>query len=641
MRDISVVIPCRNGAAFLAQTIRSVLNQTVAPREILIVDDGSRDESRAIAEHFGPPVRVLSGPARGASAARRIGAEATSGGRVMFLDADDLLTPPTLAALGAALVSGPGAAVALCPWDRYELEGEAWLARPPSAALPRPGQDALATWLTGTWSPPAAVLWTRAGYTTSGGWDPASRGDDDGNLMRRAMARGVAVRRTEAGLALYRRLPGERVSLSGERFTEKGLSSRLRALADTRDELARVGRLERYRSSLAEAVDGLLRDAAEHEDVARAARRLGAGLGGGTSGAGRRLGPPAARLVARIEGWRRPVGERLPAGSQAAPPPPPPPLRGGPLVSVIVPTFNRAQLVERAARSVLEQTYADVELLVVDDGSTDDTSLRLAALSDRRLRVIGQPNGGVARARNRGLAEARGRYIAFLDSDDWWRPEKLSHQVAALEAAPSRAGLCHTAVEIRSDAAFIERRPATAQGRVFEPLLLNNNVHAPTSSGVIRREVFDAVGGFDPALPAIEDWEWLQRVARLYDLLAIDLDLTVYREDESTPEERRSRNFRANMTAREMLWQRNHHALRRCGAAHLYLIESARRELRELDGDARKGRRLVLRALAERPQHRTHWAWLPYMATPFAVRRWLRRLDEPRHARRMGAEGPR
>ena len=146
------------------------------------------------------------------------------------------------------------------------------------------------------------------------------------------------------------------------------------------------------------------------------------------------------------------------------------------------------------------------------------------------------------------------------------------------------------------------------------------------------------MGGFDPGLPAIEDWDWLQRIARLYDVAAVPEPLVVYRD---AGEGRRSKNFRANLDARAMLWRRNAHALRRAGLAHLYLIESARRELREPEGDTARGRALVLAALAEKPGHRPHHAWLPYMLAPYRLRARLRDIDAPRHARRVAAEdGP-
>ena len=538
---LSVVIPCRNGERFLAQTIRSALNQTLPPGEIVVVDDGSTDGTRAIAEAFGPPVRVLPGAAQGAALARNAGAAATTGRYLMFLDADDLLTPPTLAALVAAL-GDRDRVVALCPWDRYELDDEAWIARPASAALPRPGQDRLAAWLTGSFSPPCAVLWTRAGFEASGGWLQDAGLDDDGNLLRRALARGIADVWARGGLALYRRLPGEMQSYSAKRRETFGLTSRLASLHDTVDELRRAGNLARYRAPLAEALAELARDTQDHAlapDVAALARRAG----GAPSALPfrRRAGAMAARIAARRAEWRTRPGPSVAArprdaATGAAP-------TTGPLVSVVIPTFDRASLVVRAVRSVLDQTWRDMEVLVVDDGSTDDTGARLAAIGDPRLTVVAQPNGGVARARNRGMARASGAWIAFLDSDDVWRPEKLSRQMARMLAAPARTGLCHTGIEIVGPDETVVQ-PGAAEGRIFEAALLDNPLRAPTSSGLVRREVFEAVGGFDPALPAIEDWDWLQRVTRLYDVAAVPEALVVYRD---AGEARRSKDFRANM----------------------------------------------------------------------------------------------
>ncbi len=710
---VSVVIPCRDADRTLAQAIRSVLNQTVPPDEVLVIDDGSEDASREVARGFGPPVALHEGPARGAAAARAAGGALARGARVMFLDADDLLTPRTLAALNAALDGSPEPAVALCPWDRLEREGCAWLVRPPSAEPRRPGQDDLSAWLTGAWSPPCAVLWGRAAYERAGGWDEDSRGDDDGRLMRRAFARGVPVRRTSEGLALYRRAPGGG-SLSARRFSEEGLRSRLRALADTRAELERAGRPRAARAALAEAAATLRRDAWGHPGIVAACEALrgrpprAAGLGAPRARLGRaaarardgladRLGParraggpretpvdardggaggedPAALvdgspIAARRSGAGTPLLRRArrDGGTVGLSSPGPDPGRapilaadapehglrragapiagppdGGedfgaaPLVSVVIPTHDRAAATERAARSVLAQSHRALELLVIDDGSTDGTAERVEALGDPRLRVVRQRNAGVAAARNRGLAEAKGAYVAFLDSDDAWRPDKLARQVAALEAAPARVGICTTGAEIRPRVGPAEIRRPEIRGDAFAALLLRNLVHAPTSCALIRREVAEAVGGFDPTLPAIEDWEWLQRATRLYDIAAVDEPLTLY-ADEDRDGPRRSRDFEANMAAREMLWRRNRHALRRIGASHLYLMESARRELREAGGSAARGRRLVLRALAERPVAAGTWPWLGYMLAPRSLRAWLRAIDAPRHARAKAA----
>ena len=126
-------------------------------------------------------------------------------------------------------------------------------------------------------------------------------------------------------------------------------------------------------------------------------------------------------------------------------------------VSVIIPTYNRANLVCRAIDSALAQTHPDIEIIVVDDGSTDDTAERLA-IYDQRIRVIRQPNAGVGAARNSGIALAGGEFIAFLDSDDDWLPWKLSAQIAAFQQRPELQFTCTDAMVIDRDGKFLFER---------------------------------------------------------------------------------------------------------------------------------------------------------------------------------------
>lgn len=194
-----------------------------------------------------------------------------------------------------------------------------------------------------------------------------------------------------------------------------------------------------------------------------------------------------------------------------------------PRVSVIVPTFNRARLVGPAVRSVLGQTYGDLEVVVVDDGSTDDTADVLAALEDPRVEVLRLPgNSGPAVARNHGIAQARGEVIAFQDSDDRWHKDKLARQLALLDSSPRDVGVVYSGiwrVTPEGERFYVpkERILGTTyvkEGRVLRELARGNFVDLPAA--IVRRECLDAVGVFDETYPAIEDWELWLRIAGKY-----------------------------------------------------------------------------------------------------------------------------
>jgi glycosyltransferase involved in cell wall biosynthesis len=198
-----------------------------------------------------------------------------------------------------------------------------------------------------------------------------------------------------------------------------------------------------------------------------------------------------------------------------------------PFISVIIPTYNRASMVIEAVESVLEQTFKDFELIVVDDGSTDHT-LSLLEKFGPSLRLCRQENRGVSAARNRGLAEAGGELIAFLDSDDLWLPEKLAVQASYLRTFP-QAALCHTE-EIwlrRGRRVNPRRRHAKASGKAFAELLRESLISP--SAVVIRRAVLEGAGGFDERLPACEDYALWLTLARTHRIHLIDRPLVIKR----------------------------------------------------------------------------------------------------------------
>ena len=198
-----------------------------------------------------------------------------------------------------------------------------------------------------------------------------------------------------------------------------------------------------------------------------------------------------------------------------------------PRVSVIVPTFNRAALLVEAVDSVLAQQGVAFELIVVDDGSTDDTSDVLAGYGSR-IKVIPQENRGVSAARNRGVAAGRGELIAFLDSDDLWLPGKLRAQVAYMDAHPE-LGICQTEeIWIRDGRRVNPRRRHRKTAGMFFERSLELCLVSP-SAVMLRRELFEAAGGFDEDLPACEDYDLWLRIGRRHPVGLIDAPMVVKR----------------------------------------------------------------------------------------------------------------
>ncbi len=621
---VSVVVPCHNGAGWIAQTLGSLLDQTRPPAEVVVVDDGSTDDSLRVAlrwraRHPGV-VRVLSERSGRASATRNLGALAATGDALMFCDADDVLAPDTLAALVEALDTVHDG-VAICPWYRLDLIDGTWVQGPPSYKPRRLGEHPLDAWLRGWYHPPCSVLWSREGFERAGRWDDVWNPDDDGDLFRRALAHGVPLAETDRGAAFYRRLPEGAVTLSGRRFSPEGLAARMASIDRLTGCLDHQGVLDRHRPAVRGAYERIAADAAGSPELAAAATSRGEALTGGRRAlaseraaatvdrfrrhAPRLLGRSARPLDparAHVEPLEVRHGLDLAAAVETDAPPlteadrPEPLVR--PTVSVVVPTHQRAHLLPRALQSVLAQTFEDLEVIVVDDGSTDGTDDVVAAIDDDRVRYLAQPrNTGVSAARNRGMRAARGRLVAFCDSDDEWMPDKLTRQVAVMDASDDDVGLVSSGVlDVFADGST-RHRGTSARGDLWRTLLERNVVHG-TSGVVIRRRVIAAVGFFDEGIPAIEDYDYWVRIARSFRFEAIDEPLVRYHDPRHG--DRKSLDVGDNHEARRWFHRAHRASMRAVGVEHLFLVESARRTLAR-GGDLASARRDALAAARRAP----------------------------------------
>lgn len=231
------------------------------------------------------------------------------------------------------------------------------------------------------------------------------------------------------------------------------------------------------------------------------------------------------------------------------------------LVSVVLPTYNRANYLVDAIESVLNQTYRQVELIVIDDGSTDNTSEVVAPfLNDGRMRYVEQKNSGAASARNHGIALSAGRFVAFIDSDDVWEKDKLEIQLSIMNALPDVALVCsdfssrdregrvepshiksyfsvfddydlsyldvfgHTLTECISG---LEKGLNVYWGKVYEAMVFGNFIL--TSTCLCRREVFNQVGVFNTKYETLEDYDLYLRMTRQFEAAFVDKPLVRYR----------------------------------------------------------------------------------------------------------------
>lgn len=210
------------------------------------------------------------------------------------------------------------------------------------------------------------------------------------------------------------------------------------------------------------------------------------------------------------------------------------------MVSVIVPTYNRGNVIGRAVKSILRQTWPHFEIIIVDDGSTDGTKAIVDELGDPRIRyILLEQNAGVAHARNVGIQEAKYEYIAFLDSDDEWLPKKLGLQMKRMLRCADEVGMVYCRMsglsrdgKNRFTCPPKEYVKDILEGDLFQPLLMQNVIGTPTM--LIRKECLVRTGGFKEALHCVEDWELILRIAKEWKIAFVDKVLVEVHKSEGS-----------------------------------------------------------------------------------------------------------
>jgi glycosyltransferase involved in cell wall biosynthesis len=202
-------------------------------------------------------------------------------------------------------------------------------------------------------------------------------------------------------------------------------------------------------------------------------------------------------------------------------------------ISVLIPTYNAESTIKETITSAQQQTFADLEIIVIDDGSTDKTVEIVESIRDFRLKLFVYENGGVSVARNRGIEKATGEYIAFLDADDLWTKDKLERQLLALEAN-SKAKIAYSRTRYIDEEGncLYECEPVSFEGNVLGDLLLTNFL-ITGSNPLISYQAIRAVGGFDSSLKASEDWDCYLKLAAHYCFAVVPEYQILYRKCQS------------------------------------------------------------------------------------------------------------
>ncbi|MBF2047185.1 MAG: glycosyltransferase [Elainella sp. C42_A2020_010] len=200
-----------------------------------------------------------------------------------------------------------------------------------------------------------------------------------------------------------------------------------------------------------------------------------------------------------------------------------------PLISVIIPAYNSATTIERTIRSVLDQTYTHFELLIINDGSTDRTLEVASSIQDERIKIFSYPNSGVHASRNRGIAQAAGDYITFIDADDLWTADKLAAQLNALQQNPQAAVAYSWTDYIDQQDQFLRKGTyIKANGNVYAKLLVTNFLENG-SNPLICKWAFAEVGLFDCVLKNAGDWDMWLRLAARYPFVCVAAPQILYR----------------------------------------------------------------------------------------------------------------
>jgi glycosyltransferase involved in cell wall biosynthesis len=507
---VSVIIPTYNNEIYLAEAINSVLNQTYPFYEIIVIDDGSTDQTQEILKTYGNRINTIYQENQGVSVARNRGIKVSQGELIAFLDGDDYFLPDKLAHQVACFAENPTLGIVNSGWYVVNEEGEILAHQMPWAQLL---ELDLKAWILWRAVLPSAMMFRRHWLEKIGGFKPGLAYAEDVELVLRLAQAGcqaIWLEKITVNYRLHRsnattahKTPRQAEcfdQLLDQFFSQANLSKELRDIEGEARYNYLVWMAWRfYETSNYDQMAEYLQKSLKYTPYTIQGTIFNwiGFLAGYSEGKGDEV---EGDLLINLPQWRQLITPLL---SQKKP-----------RVSVIMPVYNGDRDIRQAIESVGYQSYQDWELIVIDDGSTDKTRQILAPYGDV-IRDIYQENQGVSTARNRGIQEAKGELIAFLDSDDYFLPDKLAEQVACFDAQPQLAivnsgwQLVNPIGTKIADATMWELCPKLDLETwiVWKPVL--------PSAMIVSRKWLILAGGFDPKLSTVEDIDLVLRIARL------------------------------------------------------------------------------------------------------------------------------
>ena len=496
---VTIVIPSYNYGHFIEETIDSILQQRYTNYEIIVIDDGSTDNTREVLQCYGDRINYIYQENQGLSAARNHGLQLASGEYIIFLDADDFLLPHILEKQVAALDNNSDLGFVICGWHIVNETGEILSDVELWHGLPQLNAEA---WV--KWRPllPSATLFRRHWLEKVDGFSTEAFPAEDIDCVLRMVALGCQSDWVKSIGVCYRQ-HGQTITQNTERQVAafERLYDRFFARADLTPEVRKLEKETRYNTliwcawrlyhtgRLARTIE-YLRKSLQYtslspvETINNWISFFDENCQGGHNY------QFDAYSFTTAPGWNDLIETTL----QNKPP----------RVSIIIPVYNGERYLQQTLESVFAQTHTDYEVIVIDDGSTDNT-LQILESNKDSIRYVTQENQGVSAARNRGLYLARGELVAFLDADDLFLPHKLEKQIAVFDRFTD-VGIVNSGFRIINDAdnTIVEVKWWKDIPKLNDEAWLLYKPVLP-SAMMFRRFWLERVGGFDRRFFAGED----------------------------------------------------------------------------------------------------------------------------------------